>query len=158
MLFLCVGSQIILLTILTIRNNNHTQEYKIYVENHFSLKGKTTGQTLNNFTIIKSITIIIVYVSRLNNKSLLFFFTLAHTNYFSQRQQHFVFSFLFSFPCTTLSWLSSFSLSGSHLAALSILLCGTFFFLCNTPLLLLSCLCGTLTLAFISKFAAPHES
>ena len=35
------------------------------MENPFSLKGKIIGQTLNNFTIIKSITIIVVYVSRL---------------------------------------------------------------------------------------------
>ena len=35
------------------------------MENPFSLKGKITGQTLNNFTIIKSIKIIVVYVSRL---------------------------------------------------------------------------------------------
>ena len=44
-----VGSQIILSTILAIKNNNHTQEYKICVENPFFLKGKTTGQTSNQF-------------------------------------------------------------------------------------------------------------
>ena len=47
-----VGSQIILSTILAIQINNHTQEHKIYVENPFSLKGKTMRQTPNNFIII----------------------------------------------------------------------------------------------------------
>ena len=42
------------------------------MENPFSLKGKTTGQTLNNFIIIKLITIIFVYVSWLKKKPLLF--------------------------------------------------------------------------------------
>ena len=73
-----VGSQIILSTILAIQNNNHTQERKIYVENPFSLKGKTTRQTPNNLTIIKSITIILVYVSRLK-KNLSCFSLLSHT-------------------------------------------------------------------------------
>ena len=73
-----VGSQIILSTILAIQNNNHTQEHKIYVENPFSLKGKTTRQTPNNLTIIKSITIILVYVSRLK-KNLSCFSLLSHT-------------------------------------------------------------------------------
>ncbi len=36
---------------------NHTQKYKIYVENPFYSKGKTTRQTPNNSTIIKPITI-----------------------------------------------------------------------------------------------------
>ena len=54
------------------------------MENHFSLKGKTTKQISNNFTIIKSITIILIYVSRLK-KNLLFFFALTHTNYLSQK-------------------------------------------------------------------------
>ena len=67
-----VGSEIIFSQILTIQNNNHTQEHKIYVENLFSLKGKTTRETPNNFTIIKSITIILAYVSRLQKKYLLF--------------------------------------------------------------------------------------
>ena len=76
-----VGSQIILSRILAIQNNNHTQEHKIYLENPFSLKGKTTGQILNNFTIVKSITIIIVYVSRLKkNLSYFSFHTHTHTH------------------------------------------------------------------------------
>ena len=73
-----VGSQIILSRILAIQNNNHTQEHKIYLENPFSLKGKTTGQILNNFTIVKSITIIIVYVSQLK-KNLSYFSFHTHT-------------------------------------------------------------------------------
>ena len=49
------------------------------MENPFSLKGKTTGQTPNNITIIKSIGISLVYVSRLKkNLFLSFFFLLSH--------------------------------------------------------------------------------
>ena len=49
------------------------------MENPFSLKGKTTGQTPNNITIIKSIRISLVYVSWLKkNLSLSFFFLLSH--------------------------------------------------------------------------------
>ena len=81
-----VGSQIILSIILVMQNNNHTQEHKIYVENPFSLKGNTTGQISNQFTIIKSITIIFVYISKLK-KNLSYFFLLSHThtNYLFQR-------------------------------------------------------------------------
>ena len=78
------------------------------MENPFSLKEKIEGQTPNQFTIIKSITIILMYVSRLN-KNLFFFFFLLHTNYLSQRWQHFTLSFLFSSPRMALSWLSSLS-------------------------------------------------
>ena len=42
------------------------------------MKEKITGKTLNNFTIIKSITIIIVYVIRLK-KNLSYFSLLSHT-------------------------------------------------------------------------------
>ena len=73
-----VGSQIILSTILAIQNNNHTQEHKIYMENPFSLKGKIMEETQNQFTIIKSITIILMYVSRLK-KNLFYFSLLLHT-------------------------------------------------------------------------------
>ena len=66
-------------TILAIQNNNYTQEHKIYVKNIFSLKGKTMGETHNQFTIIKSITIILVYVSRLKKNLSYFFFLLLHT-------------------------------------------------------------------------------
>ena len=48
------------------------------MENFFFFKRKTTGQIPNNFTIIKSITIILVYVSWLKKKSLLFSL-LSHT-------------------------------------------------------------------------------
>ena len=104
-----VGSQIILSQILAIQNNNHAQEHKIYVENPFSLKGKTP----NNFTIIKSITIILVYVSWLK-KNLSYFSLLSHThtNYLFQRQQHFALSSLAIFskaanPLLSPPWLSS---------------------------------------------------
>ena len=50
----------------------------IYMENRFFLKGKTMGQTPNNFTIIKSITIILVYVSRLKKK-ISYFSLLSYT-------------------------------------------------------------------------------
>ena len=122
-----VGSQITLSQILAIQNNNHTQNTNIYVENPFSLKGKITRQTLNNFTIIKSITIVLVHVSRLKKKISHVFFALTHANYLSQRRQHFALSFLFSSSRTALSWLSSLSLSGSLLAALSFFLCGFLF-------------------------------
>ena len=86
------------------------------------------GQTLNRFTIIKSITIILMYVPQLK-KNLSYFSLLTHThthththtNYLSQRQQHFTLSFLFSSAHTTFSWLSFLSLSGFLLAALSFL-------------------------------------
>jgi len=97
------------------------------VENPFSLKGKTMGQTPNNFNIIKSITIVLVYVSQLKKKISIVFFAHTHTNYLSQRRQHFALSFLFSSSRTALSWLSSLSLSGSLLAALSFFLCGFLF-------------------------------
>ena len=128
-----VGSQLILSTILAIQNNNHTQEHEIYEENPFSLKEKIMGQTLNRFTIIKSITIILMYVPRLK-KNLSYFSLLTHThththtNYLSQRQQHFTLSFLFSSAHTTFSWLSFLSISGFLLAALSSI-CDTFFLL-----------------------------
>ena len=48
------------------------------MENPLSLKGKTTRQTPNNFTMIKSITIIFVYVSRL--KKIYFIFLCFHTH------------------------------------------------------------------------------
>ena len=73
-----VGSQIILSEKLAIKNKNHTREYKYKVENPFFLKEKITGKTPNNFTIIKSITIIIVYVIRLK-KNLSYFSLLSHT-------------------------------------------------------------------------------
>ena len=51
---------------------------------------------------MKSITIILVYVSQLKKKkkSLLFFFALTHTNYLSQRQQSF-FLFFFHYAAPT---------------------------------------------------------
>ena len=85
------------------------------MENPFSLKGKTTGQTPNNITIIKSIGISLVYVSRLKKNlslSLSLFFALTHTNYLSQRWQHFAFSSIFSSPRTSLSLGYLLSLSG----------------------------------------------
>ena len=105
------------------------------MENPFSLKGKIIGQALNNFTIIKSIKIILVYVSQLKKISFIFlgFHTHTHTNYLFQRWRHFTLSFLFFSPRTALSQQSSFSLSGSLLAALS-----SFSFLCSF-LFLYSC-------------------
>ena len=131
------------------------------MENPFSLKEKTTGQTLNNFTIIKSITIILVYFSRLQKK--LLFFLYSHTHY--------------SKAATLCSLLSIFLLH----AQFSVL--AVFFFSKQLPLgcaffsliwFLLSlfsilyaahpCCCShqflwcTLVLAFISKSIAPYES
>ena len=76
------------------------------MENPFSWREKTTGQTPNNFIIIKSITIILVYVSGLlkKKKSLLFFFTLTHTKYLSQKRQHFTLSSLAIFLKTAIPY------------------------------------------------------
>ena len=63
------------------------------------------------------------------DKSLLFFFTLTHSNYVSQRRQYFALSSLFSSPRTALSWPSSFSRSGSLLTTISFVLC-IFLFIC----------------------------
>ena len=75
-----VGSQIILSTILAIQNNNHKQEHKIYMENPFSLKGKTKRQTPNNFTIYQiNYNNSFVYLTA-KEKSLFFFFFCSHTH------------------------------------------------------------------------------
>ena len=49
------------------------------MENPFSLKRKAMEKTPNNFIIIKSIKIILVYVSRLKKNLFFFFFSLTHT-------------------------------------------------------------------------------
>ena len=82
-----VRSQIILSTILAIQNSNYTQEHKYLCEKPFLFEGKKiTGQTPNNFIIIKSIIIILMYVSWLK-KNLSYFSLLSHTHskYFFQR-------------------------------------------------------------------------
>ena len=106
-----------------------TQEHIIYVENPFSLKGKMKGQTPNNFVIIKSITIILVYVSRLKKKSLLFSL-LSHTLIIFLKGGNTLFSpFIFFSTHNSLSWLSSFSKQLTFGCSLSLfLLCGIFFF------------------------------
>ena len=78
------------------------------MENHFSLKGKTTKQTSNNFTIIKSITIILIYVSRLKKKSLIFL--CSHTHKLSFSKGNNPSSFLFHYVAPP-----SFSLCGTYL-------------------------------------------
>ena len=87
----------------------------------------------------------------IRRKNLFCFYLLSHTLIISLKSGNTLLS---------LGYLFSLYAAPSRLllAALYILLCGTFFFLCDTPLLLLSHLCGTLILAFISKSAAPHES
>ena len=107
-----VGFQIILSQILAIQNNNHTQNTNIYMENPFSLKGKITRQTPNNFIIVKSITIILVYASRLKKKKkpLLFFFALTHINYLSQMRQSFFSILQYATPC----FFFFFSLCGPY--------------------------------------------
>ena len=132
-LFIAVRSQIILSTILAIQNNNHTQEHKIYLKNPFSLKGKTTGQIPNNFTIIKSITIIFLYVSYLKKKSLLFSL-LSHTLIIFLKCDNTLLShFYFSSPCTALSLGCLLFLSDFLLAALSIHLCVPLFSTTRMP-------------------------
>ena len=83
------------------------------MENHFSLKGKTTKQTSNNFTIIKSITIILIYVSRLKKKNLLFFSALTHTNYLSQKATILLFFFTMWHPLLFHCAAPTFSISSS---------------------------------------------
>ena len=82
------------------------------------------GQTPNNFIIIKSITVILVYISRLK-KNLSYFSLLSHTQIISLKGDNTLHSpFYFFSTHSSLSWLSSFSISGSLLAALSFFLCG----------------------------------
>ena len=103
---------------LAIQNNNHTQEHKIYVETPFFLKGKkTTGQTPNNFSIIKSITIILMYVSWLKKNPSYFSLLLhTHTHYLFQRQQYFTLSSsaIFSKAATLRSLFLDYLLKGSN--------------------------------------------
>ena len=86
------------------------------MENPFSLKEKTMGQTPNNFTVIKSITIILVYVSRLK-KNLSYVSLLSHTlslclmvkeksPYFSLLSHTLSLCFLEANPLLSLPWLS----------------------------------------------------
>ena len=119
-----VGSRIILPQILAIQNNNYTKEHKYLCGKLFLLEGKTTGQTPNNFTIIKSITIILVYVSWLN-KNFSCFSLLSHTQIISLKSGntlHSPFYFLLhaelSLGCFFFFFLI---LSGSLLAVLSFL-------------------------------------
>ena len=102
------------------------------MENLLFSKEKTTWQILNNFIIIKSIKIIIVYVSGLKKNlsyfslfshtyflcltvkkknHLVFLCSHTHTNYLSEIWQHFAPSFLFSSSYIVLSWLFPFSLN-----------------------------------------------
>ena len=94
----------------------------------FSLKRKTTGQTPNNFTIIKLITIILVYVSRLK-KNLSSFPLLSHILIISLKDGNTLLSppYFFS-PRTALSLGCLLSLSSSLLAASSILFVWLTFF------------------------------
>ena len=114
------------------------------MENPFSLKGKTP----NNFTIIKSITIILVYVSWLK-KNLSYFSLLSHThtNYLFQRQQHFALSSLAIFskatnPLLSPPWLSSWR---RQYLALSFLLCSS------------QVKIHFLSLGFMLYFSSPHR-
>ena len=84
------------------------------MENSFSLMGKTTRRTSNNFTIIKSITIIFMYVSRIKKNLSYFFFTLTHILIISFKGDNtLLFHFYFLFHAQL-----------SFLAALSFLFCG----------------------------------
>ena len=133
------------------------------MENPFSLMGKTRGQTPNNFTIIKSITIIFVYVSQLK-KNLSYFSLLSHSLIISIKGSNTLISPLyFSSPRIALSWLSSLSLSDSLQDALYFFLFWLIFHYFLQYATLPCCyshqfFCSTLVLTFISKSAAPHES
>ena len=71
------------------------------------IRKKTMGQIPNNFIIIKSIVINLVYVSWLKKISLFLFY--SNTLFFSHKQQHFALSSLYSSPHTSLSWLFSYN-------------------------------------------------
>ena len=84
------------------------------------------GQTLNNLTIIKSITIILVNVSRLK-KNLFCFSLLSHThthsNYLIQRQHFTLFSLaIFSKTATICALLLGYLSEGGNSLLLSFLL------------------------------------
>ena len=109
-----VRTQIILSQILAIQNSNHTQKHKYLRENPFLFEGKTTGQSLNNFTIIKSIIIILVYALWLKKKkkiSLIFLYSHTHKLFFSNIAIPLLYpsickhSSSFSFHCTTPTFL-----------------------------------------------------
>ena len=57
-LTLLVGNKTLFLKFVGCQKEEQAQDTKIYVENPFYLKGKTTVPTPNNSTIIKSITIV----------------------------------------------------------------------------------------------------
>ena len=94
-----VGSQIILSQILAIQNSNHTQEYKYLRGKPFLFEG-TTRQTPNNFIIIKSIAIILVYAPWLKKKKISLIFLCSHTHklYFSKVIILFLFFFHYVAP------------------------------------------------------------
>ena len=128
----------------------------------FSLQGKNYG------TSSESIHYQINYNNscvclKVKEKSLLFFFTLTHTNYLSQRQQHFVLSFIFFFSMHS-SFLVVFFISKRLPLGCSHFFLVWLLFHCFRQYAALPCccshqfFCGTLLFAFISKSAAPHES
>ena len=128
----------------------------IYVENPFFLKGKTTRQTSNNFTIIRSITIIRVYVSRLK-KNFSYFSLLSHTHTHTHTHTQIISfkggntllsPFYFLLHAQLPHGCLLFSLNGSLLAALS-----SFSFLCS---LLFFC-SYTYSLCVFSKVAVPYS-
>ena len=72
--------------ILLIANSNYTQKYKCLCGKHFLLKGKKKklrDKLRINFTIIKSITIFIVYVSQLIYIYIYIYFVFTHTIFVS---------------------------------------------------------------------------
>ena len=74
------------------------------MENPFSLSlmGKTMGQTPNNFTIIKLITIIFVYVSQLKKKKNLSYFSLlSHMQIICLQGNNPFFFFFFHYAAPT---------------------------------------------------------
>ena len=89
-----VGSQIILSQILAIQNSNHRQKHKYLRGKPFLFEGKITGQILNNFTIIKSITIIFVYASQLKKKKISSFSLLLYTQIIFFKGGNSIFSIL----------------------------------------------------------------
>ena len=141
LLFLNVGSQIKLSQILAIQNSNHTQEYKYLFGKPFLFeRKKTIWQIPNNFTIIKSITIILVYASLLKKKNLSYFSLLSHTQIiFLRGGNHFSLFFCFHYA-------APLSFSYHCVSTPFLLVCVLLF---STPL------CGTHSLLYIISLL-PH--
>ena len=120
------------------------------MENPFSLKGKIIGQTLNNFTIIKSITIIVVYVSRLK-KILSYSSLLSNTHKLSVSKVAILCTLLSIFFSTHSSLPLSYLLFSKQLPLGYFL----FFLVCHLVALYFFSICSTPTCFLYTKRLQP---